>query len=225
MRRALEAVRLGERDVAFSVWPEGSKGNGGAVRVVPVACRYHDESARLTTFADEATRVTHAHELGRAGAIVHALAIAALVGRADTTLAPSVVLAAVRSPVEAPLGDKLAHVAALLDRGVETAEAARVLGNGVLAEEAVPLALFVFLRHGPGYLDVVRQAILAGGDTDTVAAMAGALAGAATGYAALPPELLARLENGPRGRDHTLGLADATFAAWEAGDLGDRQPA
>ena len=45
-------------------------------------------------------------------------------------------------------------------------------------------------------------------DTDTVAAMTGALVGAFAGTAAIPPALLAKLEDGPpKGRTHIASLA------------------
>ena len=45
-----------------------------------------------------------------------------------------------------------------------------------------------------------------GGDTDTIGAMAGALAGAYWGVDALPAHWLGRLENEPHGKDYVLQL-------------------
>jgi len=46
-----------------------------------------------------------------------------------------------------------------------------------------------------------------GNDTDTLAAMTGALSGAHLGYAALPANMLSRLEEGPRCRSYLEQLA------------------
>ena len=55
---------------------------------------------------------------------------------------------------------------------------------------------------------VASLAIGLGDDTDTVAAMAGALVGAFAGMSAIPSELLAKLEDGPaKGRSHIAELA------------------
>ena len=75
MNVALATFRQGRRAVAFSSWNEGSKGSGGAVRVVPIACAYHDDPD-LAALAEDSAGVTHAHPNGRAGAVVHALAMA-----------------------------------------------------------------------------------------------------------------------------------------------------
>ena len=217
MRLALEASRAGQTSVAFSVWPEGSKGNGGAVRVVPVACRYHEDVPRLVAMANDATVITHAHMLGRAGGVAQALAIAYLLAQRSPRVDPAALIAAVVAPAvvaDTLVSEKLVLVADLLARGASAAEAAAALGNGALADEAFPLALFCFLRWAPDFTEVVKNSVLAGGDTDTVAAMSGALAGAWAGEEALPKAWLARVEDGPRGRDHVLHLADALFDAW-----------
>jgi ADP-ribosylglycohydrolase len=53
-----------------------------------------------------------------------------------------------------------------------------------------------------------------GEDTDTLAAIAGALSGAHLGAGAIPPNLLAKLENGPKGRQYIDDLAIALYDKW-----------
>jgi poly(ADP-ribose) glycohydrolase ARH3 len=213
MKLALEAYRSGRRP-AFASWAEGSKGNGGAVRVVPIACAYHDDLGLLAALAEEAAGVTHAHPLGRAGAVAHAMAIA-LVLRQPTQAVDGEALVKVLSRLqmvtETTLASRLQEAARLARDRAESRDAARVLGNGVLAEEAVPLALFSFLRWGSDFVGVVRNTILAGGDTDTTAAMSGALSGALVGEEGLPAPWVERIETGPRGVAYVRTLADAAF--------------
>ena len=83
------------------------------------------------------------------------------------------------------------------------------LGNGVLALDSVPIALWCGLRDVPAR-EALLDAVGFGGDADTIGAMTGALLGAGLGETGLPVEWVAKLENGPReGRDFVLGLADA----------------
>jgi ADP-ribosylglycohydrolase len=51
-------------------------------------------------------------------------------------------------------------------------------------------ALYAFLRSPGDYMEVIRTAIVVGGDVDSTAGIAGALAGAALGVEGLPGELL-----------------------------------
>ena len=69
------------------------------------------------------------------------------------------------------------------------------------------------------YADAVGQVILLGGDTDTLAAMAGGIAGARLGLSAVPPSLLGRLEDSPQGRTYLLGLARGRHPEQSVADL------
>lgn len=218
MRRAVEAFRSGRRPAAFSSWAEGSKGNGGAVRVVAIACAYHDDLDLLAALAEETAGVTHAHPLGRAGAVAHALALGRILAEveggppdSESVIATILQAGSVKGTIIASrLEDALRLVRGLADPG----DAARVLGNGVLAEEAVPLALFCSLRWAPDFVSVVKNTILAGGDTDTTAAMSGALCGALVGEEGLPAIWVERAETGPKGIAYVRDLADAVFGLW-----------
>ncbi len=218
MKLALAAFERGRRADTAS-WEEGSKGNGGAVRVVPIACAYHDDLDRLSALAEESAGTTHAHPLGRAGATAHALAIASVLGHRgdwDRVATEKLLTTIARSRLVGPrtLASKFDPVLALCEASASSTEAARALGNGTLAEEAVPLALFCFLRWAPDFEHVVANAVLAGGDTDTIAAMSGALCGALVGEGGIPAGWLVRLEHEPKGPAQVRALADAVFALW-----------
>ncbi len=77
----------------------------------------------------------------------------------------------------------------------------------VSALGAVPPALASFLISDD-FEAVVMTAVNAGGDTDTIGAMAGALAGAYYGYSSIPAAWLDPLENSAKGRDYVAALAE-----------------
>jgi ADP-ribosyl-[dinitrogen reductase] hydrolase len=54
----------------------------------------------------------------------------------------------------------------------------------------------------------VTAALRLGGDTDTVGALAGAIAGARFGMTSIPSRWLDALENGERGKSYVTALAD-----------------
>ncbi|WP_394843554.1 ADP-ribosylglycohydrolase family protein [Pendulispora brunnea] len=213
MRRALEAFRSG-RGVGFSSWAEGSKGNGAAVRGVPIACAYHDDMESLAAFAEEAAGITHAHPLGRGGAVAMAIALGAVLAREPVSSLLARVTQA-RAVAGTILATKIENAWQLAREQADGRTAASALGNGIVAEDSVPLAFFCFLRWAPHFDDVVKNAILAGGDTDTIAAMAGALCGAQVGEEGLPATWLGRVERGPKGIEAVKELADGVFALWE----------
>jgi ADP-ribosylglycohydrolase len=112
-------------------------------------------------------------------------------------------------PNDAVLRWKLAALPDLLQARLAPAEAAALLGNGVRAVDAVPLALYSFLRAAPDFEEVIVQTALAGGDVDTLCAMSGALAGALVGEPGLPRRWLARVE----GRGRVEALAEGIYDA------------
>ncbi len=76
----------------------------------------------------------------------------------------------------------------------------------------VPIAVFSWLRHF-GDLDATLNAVIRlGGDTDTCAAMAGALAGASLGFGGLPGRSLAGLRDYPLGVKRLMNVSVDVFA-------------
>jgi ADP-ribosylglycohydrolase len=88
---------------------------------------------------------------------------------------------------------------------------ADVLGTGVTAQEAVPMALYCFLRHRDSYADCLHAAVFAGGDTDTIACMAGACAGALLGVDKIPSTWRAAIDEETWSPAAIETIADALF--------------
>jgi poly(ADP-ribose) glycohydrolase ARH3 len=204
-RRVLEAMEAGRdyRAVAESHFPGGSYGNGAAMRVAPVGLFFHAEPDRVMYQAEQSARPTHLHPLGIEGAQLLAVAVAHCVRsealdrtalfdelrercRSDVFRLKLDLAATTRTPAELP-----------------------ALGNGIQAQESVVTAVACFASSPDDYLTAIGRAILLGGDTDTIAAMTGALSGALLGAGAIPDELLARLEDHPatKGRSYIGDLA------------------
>jgi len=62
------------------------------------------------------------------------------------------------------------------------------VGTSCYALQSVPFAIAVYLRHMDDFRAGVLEAVNAGGDTDTIASMAGALIGARVGVKGIPEE-------------------------------------
>lgn len=186
----------------------GSYGNGAAMRAAPVALVGGGDLAVVADLARAQARVTHAHPMGQDGAALLALAVAALAGGdgdGDGASGPVTDLAEVVPHLRT---ERLrTAVGWALDSGpsADAATVAHELGNGISAAEAVPAAIAAFLGAPDAPRAVVVRAVTLGGDTDTIAAMAGAMAGAHRGAAAMPEAALDRLE----GRAELVRLADA----------------
>lgn len=181
----------------------GSFGNGAAMRAAPavvVAAGRPDDVERI---ARAQARVTHAHPLGEDGAALAALAVHAVASAAGDDHAAGAVRDVLGRLHTAEMR-AAAETAIDLADTADPVTVARVLGNGIAAIEAVPAAIAAFLGAPDDAPAALVRAVTMGGDTDTIAAMAGALAGARVGAAALPDRLLDRLE----AREELVHLAD-----------------
>jgi poly(ADP-ribose) glycohydrolase ARH3 len=198
---------------------EGSLGNGGAARVTPIALLYQDDDpACLRHCAELSASITHTHPLGREGAALLAAAVARAV-RLDPaqpldTTAFLHDLRAMVSPTAGIYREALDATAELLTRQPTHREVADRLGNRIEAPRSVPTALYAFLANAASFRDAVLFAIRLGGDTDTIGAMTGALAGAYHGVDAIPVEWLRVLENDAKGMDYLRDLAGRLHALY-----------
>jgi ADP-ribosyl-[dinitrogen reductase] hydrolase len=69
------------------------------------------------------------------------------------------------------------------------------------AFHTVAVPLFVWLRHREDFREIIQSIIRCGGDTDTTAAIAGALAGCDVGRVGIPADWLAGLTDWPRSKN------------------------
>ncbi len=210
-RAVLEAMEEGRdyRQVAERHFPGGSYGNGAAMRVAPVGLFFRDDHPRLLEQARLSALPTHRHNLGIEGAQLLALGVALCsnMPRFDRAAFFADLLSACGS---ASYRGKLEEAA-----GVQSPEGLAPLGNCIEALHSVPTAIAAFALTPESYEMTISNAIFLGGDTDTIAAMAGTLSGAYLGAAGLPQRLVSLLESSPKGRAYLVELSGQLFAAYQ----------
>lgn len=159
----------------------GSYGNGSAMRVSPVAYAA-DTLSEVETLARWSAEVTHDHSEGIKGA--QAVAAATFLAREGKSKEE------IRSYIEEAYYD--------LDFTLD--EIRPSYSFDVTCQGSVPQAIMCFLES-EDFEDAIRNAVSLGGDGDTIAAMAGAIAEA---YYGIPDEL----------REEALELMDDDQRAW-----------
>jgi poly(ADP-ribose) glycohydrolase ARH3 len=211
-RAVLEAMEEGldHRQIAERHFPGGSFGNGAAMRVAPVGLLFRDDR-RLWEQARLSALPTHVHPLGVEGAQLLGLGVALCSGmlRFDRDGFFAELLAACES----------AEYRAKIEQASEarTAEDLAALGNRIEALHSVPTAIASFALSPESFERAVCDVIFLGGDTDTLAAMAGALSGAYLGLGRLPRRLVDLLESSPKGREYIKRLAGQLFDVYQRG--------
>lgn len=172
----------------------GSFGNGAAMRVSPVALAAGADVDQAAAFAEAQARVTHTHADAVDGAVFVATAVCVLAsGDGERRDIAALLTTATNQLPSGRVRAALTGVLGAGHAGEDAVAAAQDLGTGVAARESVPAAVAAVLV-GEDVTSTLVAAVLLGGDTDTIAAMAGAMAGARYGATTIPERLLARLE-------------------------------
>ncbi|XP_019630152.1 PREDICTED: poly(ADP-ribose) glycohydrolase ARH3-like isoform X1 [Branchiostoma belcheri] len=248
----------------------GSYGNGGAMRVAPVALYAYGDVEKVTDIAKQTAMITHYNREGYNGAILEALAVHLalqqgkdedlnVVQFVDALLQKMKIVeggeagssqseepevgqsedsrtgqsedtdgdqseeekgskeAASSKEADQPYCAKLEIMREFLQRGnVSRIEVEDQLGNDIKALDSVPAAIFSFLHCTRSVDDIptdnalertIIYAISLGGDTDTIATMAGAIAGAYYGIEHVPPPWMKACE----GANDAVRFADQLF--------------
>lgn len=209
-RAVLEAMENGGdyQQVAEQYFPSGSYGNGAAMRVAPIGLLFRDDRQRLWEQARLSALPTHVHPLGIEGAQLLALAVALAseVDRFDRAWFFGELMSAGLSP---PYRERMERASA-----VQGPADLAALGNRIEALDSVPTAIASFAQTPASFAETIANVIFLGGDTDTLAAMAGAVAGAHLGARKLPQRLVGLLESSPKGGAYLIELADKLVNAY-----------
>ena len=140
--------------------------------------------------------ITHHNAEAVAGAQAVAYAVAKLAtGEAN----PSALLDEVVAFIgQCEVARNLARAKELLAADTPTAEALAVLGTSGYVVHTVASAFYCFLRTPRNFERTVIAAVMGGRDTDTVAAIAGAISGAHNGVGGIPKRWLEGVEDAER---------------------------
>ncbi len=194
------------RGIARTHLPGGSFGNGAAMRVAPVGLAFHDDLDRVAEEARLSALPTHMHPLGIEGAEL--LAVAVALALRPGPLDRKTFYGELRRRSHSEEFRWHLDVAARSRPGDSLAS----LGSSLEAHRSVVTAIACFTTSAGSFEDAVARAIALGDDTDTVAAMTGALCGAHRGVSAIPVRLLDQLEEGVKGRTYIAELAERLAA-------------
>jgi len=206
--------------------PAPAAGNGSAMRAAPIGLFFWDDPEALVAAAHDQSRITHLDPRCSAGAIAiaGATAIAIKHPELDPRLLCSILSDWTRAfdPVLAEALQELPGwiksrphdaVKTIASIGIQPSYTDGWEGISPFVTSSVLWSLYSVLRSPTDYWEVLCTAIAVGGDVDTTAAMAGAIAGAAIGLSGIPREIAGLLnDNGEWGYDALVELAHALHA-------------
>ena len=188
-RRALTQLKRGDAwdEAGQQVWeqsPEGQNaGNGSVMRCPPLAIPYASDWDRLAEVSRQSSQITHADPRCTEGCAVLDLTVAGLLEDTDTPLQDALDYVGSDAPAELVTAlDPLARgdsPETLETSGYVVHSLQTALHDGLFADSAE---------------DAIVTAVNRGGDTDTIGAIAGAVAGARFGASQLPDRWLGTID-------------------------------
>jgi ADP-ribosyl-[dinitrogen reductase] hydrolase len=195
-------TRAGLREGALAAFerrgPEVSAGNGSVMYCAPLGLVRARDPERLVEEAPALSRVTHWDGRCQTACLAVTLAGAALVRGEPSRDA---VLEAVRAVEDRQGGEELAFL-------VDEAGRARSIDGPDMGFTLFTAGIALQVAaDGVGFEEGLRHVVGLGGDTDTNAAVAGALLGGLHGVEAIPASWLARLHEGDTLRAEAEALA------------------
>ena len=179
--------------------------NGAAMRITPVGIATPPGTVALVAAVEAASRVTHNTSVALAGASAVAAAVSS--GVAGLGVGAAIDAAVIAAEAGARRGRWVAGadiatrirwaIAAVagLDDGAACDLVYRLVGTSLASQESVPAAFALLSLHPDDPWLTCRLAASVGGDCDTIAAMAGAIAGACAGAGGFPADAVAQLES------------------------------
>lgn len=177
-----------------------SAGNGPAMRSAMIGAYFYDDSALRRAFVSASTRLTHTDPKAETAAMAVAEAAAWAVDASKPMIDLLARLARLGNDPE--WKEILLKLEQGLGRGDSVASFADALGLAKGASgysyHSVPVALYAWLRSPGDYREALVSALNCGGDTDTVGAICGALAGASGEGENIPPEWREGIVEWPR---------------------------
>ncbi|MBL8850579.1 MAG: ADP-ribosylglycohydrolase family protein [Planctomycetaceae bacterium] len=194
-----------------------SAGNGPAMRSTILGAVI-DDPEQLRSAVRMATRMTHTDPKAEAGALTIALAVrSSRLGESSPEGFLRLVRVQLAGLESTELLQRIVSAANSSESTIEYA-ARRWPGRGISGYilDTVEAVLHAWFQNPLDYGSAVTSLIRCGGDTDTTAAIAGGIIGAAVGLQGIPPDWLHALHDWPRTNAWMESLAESAVAAVES---------
>lgn len=196
-----------------------SAGNGAAMRSALLGVYFRDDSTKREAFARASAEITHRDP--RAIIAARAVTEAAHWMSEGNDDLEALLDSLGRAGEHAEWSALLPQLRQSLFDGASVAEFAKTIGaaEGVsgYAFRSVPVAMYAAVRHRDDFWAAIADVIACGGDTDTTAAITGALVGARVGVAGIPAEWHARIAEYPRSIDVLQRIGERLSRQLETG--------
>ncbi len=180
-----------------------SAGNGAVMRAPVIGAYYAHDPVKMHEILKISTQITHTDPKAFEGALTIALAASILIKNNSDTPPITDFFNMVNPLIQ---GEELKNSLLLAQESLSKNESAKLFsqklglipkGVSGYVNHTVPVVIYCWLRYFNNYPETITQIIRLGGDTDTNAAIVGALCGITVGEDGIPKEWINDTANWP----------------------------
>lgn len=160
-------------------------GNGTAMRASPIGLVYRHDLSKLMEIAIKDASITHNSLEPKIGSVAVAMGTALFANRVSDP--KNLIMDVAGVLVESEVRNQLELAQQCIEKGIDPAQALAAIGTHGYVPATVGAA-FYCVGATDNFKDAVIMAVKGGGDTDTTAAIVGAMAGTWYGLEGIPDE-------------------------------------
>lgn len=184
-RDAIIRICLGENPVDCGGALDTDNGNGSLMRILPIAFWGQGlESKELINMVEQLSSLTHGHKRSKLACIFYVEFVIQLVLGNDKEAALQNTIDFIQNYCFQFYSDELHNYKRILKKEIVSLEEDKIRSSGYVVD-TLEAALWTFF-HADGYRQTVLKAINLGGDTDTIGAIVGGIAGVYYGLNDIP---------------------------------------
>lgn len=188
----MEGVRNLERGLDWKRSGLFRPGCGSVMRSAPIGLAFYNDLGKLKQVAEASSVITHNNPRAIAATIANSYVIA----KAMQGIYPCVDdIHTFTKGVSPDFTQKLLVTKALLNSPTDPETAIREIGEGWMGDEAFCLGLYCALKNRMDFEKTVIMGANTNGDSDSIASIAGGIAGCYQGFERIPRRFLRNLEN------------------------------
>lgn len=177
-------------------------GNGSLMRILPVALYAYSKNLddiSIRKLANEVSSLTHAHEISRLGCYIYVQFIVCLLKRKTKEEAYKYIQGL---DYRSFTVDSMNRYTRILDEQIEVQILDNIKSTGYIVD-TLESAIWIFM-NAQHYKEAIIASTNIGGDTDTIGAIVGSMAGIYYGFEDIPSSWLDKLQR----KDYLMELVD-----------------
>lgn len=184
-REAIIRIRSKKNPVDCGGTSDNDNGNGSLMRILPIAFYGQKLNAKeLIKMVEDVSSLTHGHKRSKLACIFYVEFVIQLVLGCEKEEALKNAIDFIKKNCIETYADELKNFNRILNQEVIDLTEEKIKSTGYVID-TLEAALWVFF-HTEGYQETILKAINLGGDTDTIAAITGGIAGVYYGFKDIP---------------------------------------